>query len=41
MYKYPLALSFPAFSASPQITVKDAQGKFTDAEKMILINSVL
>jgi len=26
MYQYPLTLSFPAFSVSPQITVKDAQG---------------
>jgi len=37
MYQYPLTLSFPAFSVSPQITVKDAQGAvILNASKKLL-----
>ncbi len=37
MYKYPLTFTFPAFSLSPQITVKDASGAviFSAAKKLI------
>ncbi len=37
MHKYPLTFTFPAFSISPQITVKDADGAvlFSAAKKLI------
>jgi hypothetical protein len=37
MYQYPLTFTFPAFSVSPQITVKDARGVvvLTAAKKLI------
>jgi len=37
MYQYPLTFSFPAFSVSPKITVKDANGAtiLTAAKKLI------
>ena len=37
MYQYPLSFTFPAFSVSPQITVKDAQGRviLNAAKKLI------
>jgi uncharacterized protein YxjI len=37
MYQYPLTFSFPAFSVSPQITVKDASGAtvLTASKKLI------
>jgi len=37
MYQYPLTFSFPAFSVSPKITVKDARGAtiLTAAKKLL------
>ena len=37
MYQYPLTFTFPAFSVSPQITVKDARGAvvLTAAKKLL------
>lgn len=39
MYKYPLTFTFPAFSISPQITVKDANGATILSASKKLISS--